>query len=137
MTRDAPLGALYNALSILYNVTAGFDTIIRGHYSMKETLERILKTEAESVEIKNNSKQEARRIKDASVASGRELVKEKRREGNKRANEIMEKANQNADALISRVKQEINVEYKNLSAIAERNIKKAAEHIVERITDGL
>ena len=104
---------------------------------MKETLEKILRIEAECEEIKKNSKHEAKKIKDDAIASGKELVKEKRRDAHQRAYEIIEKANKNADVLIDRAKQEINVEYKDLTATAERNMKKAAEHIMERIVDGL
>ena len=105
--------------------------------SMKETLEKILQIEAECEEIKKDSRHEAKKIKDSAIDSGKELVKSKKREANKRAYEIIDNANQNADALIARVKQEINVEYKDLTATAERNMKKAAEHVMERIVEGL
>jgi len=104
---------------------------------MKETLEKILQIEADCEEIKKNSRHEAKKIKDGAIASGKELVKEKRRDANKIAHEIIDKANQNADALIARVKQEINVEYKNLTATAEHNMKKAAERVAERIVEDL
>jgi len=101
---------------------------------MKETFERLLQVEAECDEIRHKARHEARVIKDRATASGKELVKEKRRDANKRSYEIMDNANQNADAMIARVKQEINVEYQDLTAAAERNIKKAAEFIMERVT---
>jgi len=103
---------------------------------MKETLEKILKIEAECEETKRNARHDARLIKEGAADAGKELVRERRRAANRQANEIIEKANQNADALIARVKEEINVEYKNLSATAERNMKRAADHIVERIVSG-
>jgi len=102
---------------------------------MKESFEKLLQVEAECDEIKQKARLDAKRIKDRATASGKELVKEKRREANKRAYEIMDKANQNAEAANARVKQEINVEYLNMTAIAERNMKKAAEYIMERISD--
>ena len=104
---------------------------------MKEMLEKILQVEAECEEIKKNSKHEAKKIKDGAIDSGKELVKGKKRDANKRAYEIIDKANRNADAMVDRVKQEINVEYKNLTGIAERNMKKAAEYVMERIIDSL
>ena len=104
---------------------------------MKETLEKILQIEAECEETKRNARHEAKRVKDAAAAAGKESVREKRREANKRAYEIIEKANQNADAAVARVKQEINTEYKNLTTAADRNMKKAAEYITERVAEGV
>jgi len=101
---------------------------------VKETFERLLQVEAECDEIRQKAKHEARLIKDKAITSGKELVKEKRRDANKRSYEIMDNASQNADAMIARVKQEINVEYQDITAAAERNIKKAAEFIMERVT---
>ena len=103
---------------------------------MKETLEKILRIEAECEEIKKNSKHEAKKIKDGAIDSGKELVKGKKRDANKRAYEIIDKANQNADALLARVKQEIKVEYTNLTATAEHNMKKAVDYIIEKVVDG-
>ena len=100
---------------------------------MKETLDRILQIETESEEIKRNSKIDAIKIKDEAINAGRDLVREKKRDANKQAHEIVVKANQNADAQITGVRQEIDVEQKNLTVIAERNMKKATEFIVERI----
>jgi len=100
---------------------------------MKETLDKILNIEAESEQMKRDSKNEAIRIKDTAVNSGRELVKEKKRDANKEAHMIIVKANENADAMINGVRQEIEIEYKNLTTVAARNMKKAAEHIVERV----
>ena len=104
---------------------------------MKETLEKLLAVEAECEETKHNARNEARRIKDAATAAGKDLVREKRRGANQRSFEILDTANQNADVLLARVKQEINVEYANLTATAGRNLKKAAERIVERIAEGV
>ena len=100
---------------------------------MKETLDKILNIEAESEQMKRDSKNEAIRIKDTAVNSGRELVKEKKRDANREAHMIIVKANENADAMINGVRQEIEIEYKNLTTVAARNMKKAAEHIVERV----
>jgi len=104
---------------------------------MKETFEKILKVEAECDEIKHRARSDAKRTKDIATATGKELVKERRRDANKRAYEIMDKANQNADALIARAKQEINTEYINLTASAEKNMKNAVEYIVEKVINSL
>ena len=103
---------------------------------MKETLEKILQVETESEETKRASKITALKIKDEAINTGRELIREKKRDANKEAHEIIVKANQNADAQIAGVRQEISIEYKNLTVIAERNVKKAAGYIVERIISG-
>jgi len=100
---------------------------------MRETLDKILQVEADSEEIKKSSKADALKIKDEATNSGRELIREKKREANAEAHEIIVKANKNADEMIAGVRQEISIEYKNLSIVAEHNIKKTAEHIVERI----
>jgi len=100
---------------------------------MKETLDKILHVETESEELKRDSKNEAQQIKDAATNSGRELVKEKKRRANKEANKIIVKANKDADTVIAGVRQDIKIEYQNLTAIAGRNMKKTAEFIVERV----
>ena len=100
---------------------------------MRETLDKILKIEADSEDIKRNSKSDASKIKDEAVNSGRELIREKKREANAEAHNIIVKAHENADSMIAGVRQDIDIEYKNLTVIAERNIEKSAEFIVERI----
>jgi len=100
---------------------------------MKETLDKILQVEADSEDIKRNSKTDALRVKDEAVNSGRELIRDKKREANEKAHEIIVKAHENADTMIAGVRSDIDIEYKNLTIIAERNIEKSAEFIVERI----
>ena len=100
---------------------------------MKETLDKILQVEAKSEEIKRDSKSEAQKIKDTAVNAGRELITEKKRDATKEAHEIIVKANENADAMLAGIRQEIEIENKNLTAIAERNMKKAAAYITERV----
>ena len=100
---------------------------------MKETLDKILQIEAESEQMKRDSKNESVRIKEEAINSGRELVKEKKREANKEAHMIIFKANENSEAIISGVRQEIEIEYKNLTTVADRNMKKASEYIIERV----
>ena len=100
---------------------------------MKETLDKILQDETESEELKRDSKNEAQKLKDAATDSGRELVKEKKRKANKEANKIIVKANENAETAIAGARQDVKIEYQNLTAIAGRNMKKAAEFIVERV----
>jgi len=100
---------------------------------MKETLDKILQAETKSEEIKRDSKTDARKIKDEAINSGRELVKEKKRDATRESHEIIINANKNADNMIAGIRQEISIENKNLTAIAERNMKKAAEYITERV----
>jgi len=100
---------------------------------MKETLDKILQVETESEELKRDSKYEAQKIKDAATNSGRELVKEKKRMANKEANKIIVKANKDAETVVTGVRQDIKIEYQNLTTIAGRNMKKTAEFIVERV----
>ena len=100
---------------------------------MKETLDKILQVETESEGRKRDSNIEALKIKNAAINSGRELVKERKREANKEAQKIIVKANESAETMIAGVRQDIEIENKNLTAIAGRNMKKATEYVVERV----
>ena len=104
---------------------------------MKETLDKILQVETESEEIKRASGINAVKIKDEAINTGRDLVREKKRDANIKANEIIVKANKNAEEQIAGVRQEIAIEHKSLTVVAERNKTKAAEFIVERITNDI
>jgi len=107
--------------------------LLRNGVNMKDTLDKILQVETKSEGIRKDSKTDAQKIKDAAINSGRELVKEKKRDATRESHEIIVNANKNADEMIAGIRQEIIIENKNLTAIAERNMKKAAEYITERV----
>ena len=107
--------------------------LLRNGVNMKDTLDKILQVETKSEGIRKDSKTDAQKIKDAAINSGRELIKEKKRDATKESHEIIVNANKNADNMIAGIRQEISIENKNLTAIAERNMKKAAEYITERV----
>jgi len=100
---------------------------------MNDVLEKMMRIEAECEDIQRNSELEVKRIKENAAQAGKDMLKEKKRDANRQAYELVEKAKKNADAMIERTKQETVGECADLAAAAGRNIKKAAEYIVEKV----